>query len=352
MIKTLYQNLWEKVGTGFLPFVQNNFSTIIFSLLLLLLSTQLGKHFWPPFSFVAGQRIDYLSPTLYLTDILIGILFIVAILKKQISLSPLLVPIFLFLVIGLFFSQNPLAGFYGLVKIVECIFLAMYVKDFFTKNGNFLLVVFLFSVSALLQSILAILQFFLGGSLGGVFYFFGERAFSSVTPGIANASINGILVLRPYGTFSHPNVLASYLLLSITLLFWTVLFLQIENKTRYFFYLVLLFGTVALCLTLSRVAIVLWIVFFFFLLSFRFAKNTMVIVRVASASIFSMILLSLIIPLFHYRFFGFSMTDESIVVREKLMQYAFQETVSHPFFGVGWNNFLPTLPSVSGFIPT
>ena len=43
----------------------------LFYLLLLLLPTQLGKHFWPTFSYVLGTRVDYLSPTLYLTDIII-----------------------------------------------------------------------------------------------------------------------------------------------------------------------------------------------------------------------------------------------------------------------------------------
>ena len=48
---------------------------ILFFLLLLLLPVQLGRHFWPEFALVFGIRIDYLSPTIYLTDLLvIGIL--------------------------------------------------------------------------------------------------------------------------------------------------------------------------------------------------------------------------------------------------------------------------------------
>src|SRR4051812_29891213 len=49
----------------------HNFSSLLYFLLLLLLPTQLGKHFWPPFAFVHGLRIDYLSPTVYLTDLLL-----------------------------------------------------------------------------------------------------------------------------------------------------------------------------------------------------------------------------------------------------------------------------------------
>ena len=43
----------------------------LFWLLILLLPVQLGRHFWPDFSFVLGLKIDYLSPTFYLTDLLV-----------------------------------------------------------------------------------------------------------------------------------------------------------------------------------------------------------------------------------------------------------------------------------------
>ena len=36
---------------------------------LVTIPTQLGLHFWPEWSKVAGIRVDYLSPVLYLTDI-------------------------------------------------------------------------------------------------------------------------------------------------------------------------------------------------------------------------------------------------------------------------------------------
>ncbi|MCX6730896.1 MAG: hypothetical protein NTZ55_03540 [Candidatus Roizmanbacteria bacterium] len=32
--------------------------------------SQLGKHFFFPFSYLSGIRIDYLAPTIYFTDIL------------------------------------------------------------------------------------------------------------------------------------------------------------------------------------------------------------------------------------------------------------------------------------------
>src|SRR5680860_1754307 len=61
---------------------KNNPSLFFFYLLILFLPTQVGKHFWLQSSFVYGLRIDYLSPTLYLTDILILIILILFFLKR------------------------------------------------------------------------------------------------------------------------------------------------------------------------------------------------------------------------------------------------------------------------------
>src|SRR5579872_1357131 len=60
--------------------VQND--KIIFYLFIFLLPTQFGKHFWLDFSYVLGQRVDYLSPTLYTTDILVTALFLISLFKN------------------------------------------------------------------------------------------------------------------------------------------------------------------------------------------------------------------------------------------------------------------------------
>src|ERR1035437_5543578 len=76
MIKKLFQNQQEKVKTGFWSLNQNKILYSLFYLLILFLPTQFGKHFWPNSSFVFGLRLDYLSPTVYLTDIFIGLMFV------------------------------------------------------------------------------------------------------------------------------------------------------------------------------------------------------------------------------------------------------------------------------------
>ena len=62
----------------------------VLQLFILLLPTQLGYHFWPKWAYVFGVRVDYLSPTLYLTDILAAILLVLWIhenRKRRVRLS-------------------------------------------------------------------------------------------------------------------------------------------------------------------------------------------------------------------------------------------------------------------------
>src|SRR5687767_1088681 len=77
MMRTLLQNLWVKGKNACLLLSRGQHSTfLLYTLLLLFLPTQLGKHFWPEYSLLSGFRVDYLSPTLYLTDMLVLLLFL------------------------------------------------------------------------------------------------------------------------------------------------------------------------------------------------------------------------------------------------------------------------------------
>jgi len=69
-----------------------------------------------------------------------------------------------------------------------------------------------------LETFLALGQVVSGGSLGGVFYWLGERKFDYLSLGIARISWFGDQYVRAYGTFSHPNSLAGFLLVGIILI--------------------------------------------------------------------------------------------------------------------------------------
>ena len=320
----------------------SSLSNFLFFLLILFLPTQFGKHFWFGFSSVLGQRIDYLSPTLYVTDVIIILLFLSTLFKRKIAISPLFLLFVLFLSLNVFFSKSPLPGWYEIVKFLELSFVVWYITK--TPNLNFQIpnIFLAFSITIIFESILAFAQFFHEGSVGGVFYFLGERTFTALTPGIANASINGQLILRPYGTFSHPNVLAGYLLIGMLLVIY---YLSNLRHVSYLVTTVILVGSLGIFISLSRTAITAWLLCLTILFVLYFKNKTKQILFGILAFLTALLLSFLFFPDIVYRFF-FSLSDESVVERIALSKAALQMVFSHPVFGVGLGNFISSLPSL------
>lgn len=342
-----------KAETGSLLFAQNSkIENSLFFLTLLFAPTQFGRHFWPSFSYVLGIRTDYLSPTLYFTDILILLLFIFTIATPKLRFFPLLFKKFswasssllVFIIIGISLSKNPPAGLYGLLKLLEFIFFGVYTAHFVTK-ANLKKILFVFSVAIIFESILSVAQYLIQSSIGGFFYFFGERAFNGQTPGAANASINGDLILRAYGTFSHPNVLAGYLLIGMILILFNLE--SSKKQLEKILYLIsLACGTLALIVTFSRIAILLWLIILFIFLISRAGKKILQ-KNIAFFLIFIFIIISFIFytPII-LRFSSSGLYDESFSQREELLKNSLAIIKKHPFFGTGLNNFLIELAQV------
>ena len=339
-----------------------------------MLPTQLGKHFWPAFTIVTGIRIDYLSPTLYVTDLLL-ILLVGSVIfrwvkvlknskgqsqKSKIQLKSKKFIIFLvfsfsLLVYNILFASRPLLSLYGFIKLCEYVFLGFYLAKTIHSKFQLQQITLLFSISAIFESVLAILQYINQGSLNGIFYFFGERTFTGATPGIANASINGALILRPYATFSHPNVLAGYLLVAIILV-WSFLLKTNRLGVRIIAIFSLLVSSIALLLTYSRVAILLWVVLLFiqlFRLGFRKVKTPKLIVIFVVIAASALLFVSFL-PLMHdlyFRFMQTSLTDESVVERKELLAASWTMIRQHPLVGVGLLNFIPALAPLQKPLP-
>src|SRR5258706_15195361 len=75
MIRSLQSHLEKAANAFFSSNQETKIESLLLSLLILFIPTELGKHFWPDFSIVTGIRVDYLSPTFYFTDILVVLLF-------------------------------------------------------------------------------------------------------------------------------------------------------------------------------------------------------------------------------------------------------------------------------------
>lgn len=188
-----------------------------------LLATQLGKHFFFPFSYLSGIRIDYLSPTVYLTDIVslpLIIMSLILLLRQRSAIRlliqkniPLFLTIFLFIDINYYFSLSKELWFYSLWKIIQWILIVYFFWYHRNKKSVYSAVLYGLLLGAFLECFLALRQLMLRHSLQGVWYWLGERSFAITTPGIAKAYLFGKEFLRPYATFSHPNSLGGFYLL-------------------------------------------------------------------------------------------------------------------------------------------
>ncbi|PIR98946.1 hypothetical protein COT87_02075 [Candidatus Collierbacteria bacterium CG10_big_fil_rev_8_21_14_0_10_44_9] len=210
------------------------FSFLLVSLIIFFSATQLGLHFWPLSALVYGVRIDYLSPTIYFLDLLIILYLAIKRLDlvdcklnqkpTRSNLEGAIIPV---LLVNLLFSANPLSTLsWSLHFLLYFLFLRTVLdrrpeqsssRD--AEGGRTVLygTLRLALVLALLfQTIIALAQVSLGHSVGGPMYYLGERSVAVGSPAIALGTFIDHVVLRAYGTFSHPNVLAGWL--AVTLL--------------------------------------------------------------------------------------------------------------------------------------
>lgn len=301
-----------------------NFENFIFFLVIFFSPTQLGKHFWPQFSYIFSLKIDYLSPTIYFWDILLLVLIITWGLKKS-YVNKLALGLLLFFLltqmVSLFEAENIGAGFVRLYQLSLAGLFGLYISSKKFPEISKLLVLGLLP-ALLFQSGLAIAQFFKGGSIG--FWVLGERAFSLSTLYISNFNFYGQILLRPYGTFSHPNVLAAFIALTFPLL---VTFAPAVVRTQAVTSLALGVAFVAGLLTFSRGAI---------------------LSLIAQAIIFSgknfkwlLLFLLIISPVIFTRFGSvFNFDNLSVTRREDLASVALHQFWENPLFGSGANNFI------------
>lgn len=317
-----------------------------------------------------GLKSDYLSPTVYLTDLLIWWLLLFIILRWIIQyyfqrtrphFSTSLKSYFLLgagvvavSLISIGYSVNPATGWWHVGKLIEFIsfggLVGWAIKNPLLRRQ----LVLSFLLGMLLQTLLALAQFGLDHSLG--LWVLGERSFDINTLGVARADIDGRLMLRSYGTFPHPNVLALWLV--VTSVFSTYYaFINRDYFTKLFFaVLTVLFG-LAILTTLSRIEILLWLMATTCLLvwSARSALSKFSINTFTLMIIFTVLLAGVWFgPVELDRFQSLSDVDTTTITeRLQLNQVAIGLWQGHPLTGVGIGSFVSYLtpPPRIGDVP-
>lgn len=308
---------------------------VILLLIVALIPLQLNKFFWPQSAFVSGIPIDYLAPTIYMTDFLIlAYLFlslrnwgkITLFLKdKKVFLIPLLIFIFYYVSEAFFLSPSPTAIFKA-AKLLEFSPLSLFAAYTFSQNGFFKKARNALIISLFLESGLLIIQFALQRSLG--LGFLGERNFDTTTPAIAHFALFGRQLLRPYGTFPHPNVAAAFIV------FAQIIILS-KRKVQFSKNLPAnLISAIALFITFSKSAAISALISLAIL--FPKLKKPLLIL----ASFAGLYLITRGFP---------EHTLPTIAERLVLSQASLDITAKHLFLGVGPTNFIPSISKLNLF---
>lgn len=203
---------------------------IALAIFIFLLPSQLAYHFWPQFSYVFGLRVDYLAPTVYLTDLLFALLlpylvfrlrtfFKLKYSKRKLSKVFKISVVFLtYIIINIVLADSPVLSFSKWLIILKLILVGSYFYTLdlkcFTK-----LILSTLTVSVIFFSTVGVVQFIAQRTIGFPFNWLGERSFTMATPSIALVELSGKNLMRAYSTFPHPNSLAGYLIV-VVLIIW------------------------------------------------------------------------------------------------------------------------------------
>ncbi len=285
-----------------------------------------------------GIRVDYLSPTLYFLDLLWFLVFVGGWKEVKVNIKKYWWVLVL-IVVNILIAERDWLTVYRWVRILQMGWMAAYLfknKKIFEEQ-----LIRVLPIWIVFESFLGLGQIILGGSLEGVFYWLGERRFSYSSIGTAQMAMMGHGIVRAYGTFSHPNSMAGFLL--VAELLW-VAFKKKEKPV--WWWMVFWSGWVGIMLSGSRTVWLASLVALIFNFQFLiFKQNKM------KQWGFCLILLGVFVVVLAGVGSNYVVADwlggwdgESFLKRWNLNMTALKMIRDNPLFGVGLGNFLVKLP--------
>lgn len=335
----------------------------LFYLFVFLIPFQIGKFigsFGLQRDFFYGQEFIYLSDLFIIS--LIGFWLIRIFKNKQKDViykntkkEIFLIVFFLVSGVSILASVNKFMAVSHFIRLSEFLLLYFYIKNNFSRFNNKYFSYAILS-SALLQVVIASLQFYYQESLG--IRHFGESVISPLIQNVAKINEDGFKLLRAYGTFPHPNVFAAFLSFALFLPYYLYLGNKAEIRQKsvisplpyyrgmrqmaldicIFFFLI---G--GLLLSFSRIAIISFIfVSLAMLVFFYFSKNkkNIEIKRAYKIIFLTAMVFVLFLLIFNKELFS-RLSDSDSIAQRIFYIDIFKDAIVHsPVFGVGIGNFI------------
>ena len=325
-----------------------------FSLLFSLFPVQLGYHWWPQFSKVFGYRIDYLSPVIYLTDI-IFVGFIISWFRssQRVNIKTKFkswIFLLIVIVVNILFSDSKVITLISWLRIFQIITITLFVAHHYAAVEKILNKIL--PLQIIFIGIVTASQSLLQRSLGGIFWWLGERDFTFFTPGIAKTSWCQLIpfdsdylshcdqFIRPYAMFSHPNSLAGYILICTLIIF--LKYNEIKPVHKFISLLAKLSALFILLVTFSRTAWVAGIVSF--LVGMVLPRQKLKFKYITCTGfLYFIICISLVFPflIFSFEISHLIKASESYQVRQQLFYLAIDIFKEQPIWGSGLGTFIP-----------
>jgi len=290
-----------------------------------------------------GIRVDYLSPTLYLVDIfwVIWIVSKLRIKNYELKIKRVLnfenIIFLLLMVVNVMVAGNKGIAIYRWLRIIQWIISLKVLITEKEKVKEYLTIII--PIWVIVESLLGLAQVINGGSLGGIWYWIGERRFSFSSIGIAQMSLWGEGMLRAYGSFSHPNSLAGFLL--VVWFYWQ------RNKNKNInYWIVYWVAILGILVSGSRwvwgITTILIINYQLRITNGQNIRKTLGKVLV-TAGLVSMVL-GIISTNYRLGDFFVGWDENSLEKRKTLFVAAMKMVKENPLLGIGAGNFVAQLP--------
>jgi O-antigen ligase len=263
-----------------------------------------------------------------------------------------LIPVRLFLLFtltcffSLFFTSRLYPSIYFFLRLVLYAALFPVLLDVFSIPTFGRAVCLLLVVSVLFVSILGIVQFVKQSSVFNNYVFFGEQPYNLSTPRIARESYGGVSRIPPYGTFPHPNVLAGFLTIFLTMFvgsYATRRKVFAGGNLRVPTVCAIALGLIVLALTKSYTAWAALLCGFLILFFSRGVKNPRLRLILYTSLMSVAVLLGLTLPFYKniltHVLPDNSITSASVERRSSFLLASYRMILQKPLFGRGLNSY-------------
>lgn len=316
------------------------------------------------FSGAGADFIEYRAFSLYLTDILIGLLFLFWIFRrkdftfiKNEKENWYLLGFLAWAGVSIFWATETFHAFYWWLKLLEVVWLYFYIRGSVGKIFSAKASLCAVASGALVQVVIAVWQFTLQRDLG--LQFLGESPLGASILGVAKFFSESEKYIRVYGTFPHPNIFAAYLIFAI---FALVLIYYLHKKVPdgkfgAVWSLVLALFVLALFLTFARTPITILTISVAIILLMlplyeeidHLRPRIMFSIPVLFAFIatLTILLFPFVAPRFNIKW-----SDPSVTDRIRYNELAVQFVGERPLTGYGVGQYIPHIQEIRpGFEP-